>query len=166
MILITVETDMFEHSEVQPHFINPHCFGEDFAGWLIRQLSPLSNFGFTFFDPIQEDYGWGFWVFREKDRFWVAISYVGNGPQEGPVQWVISVNYDAGLNLIKRLFHTPDRQTLDQLKEYVMKAVTSNTAIRIVTTPRYRTDISETSRKSQHGKNGAGDAGSAGDTPA
>jgi len=24
---ITVETDLFEHREVKPHFINPCCFG-------------------------------------------------------------------------------------------------------------------------------------------
>jgi hypothetical protein len=31
---ITIETDLFEHREVKPHFINPCCFGEDFAAWL------------------------------------------------------------------------------------------------------------------------------------
>jgi hypothetical protein len=30
-ILMAVETDLFEHREVKPHFINPCCFGEDFA---------------------------------------------------------------------------------------------------------------------------------------
>jgi hypothetical protein len=30
-VLITVETDMFEHREVKSHFINPCCFGEDLA---------------------------------------------------------------------------------------------------------------------------------------
>jgi hypothetical protein len=38
----------------------------------------------------------------------VALSYVGSGPQEAPAQWFISVNYDPGLNLVKRLFHKPD----------------------------------------------------------
>jgi len=28
---IMVETDLFEHGEVKPTFINPCCFGEDFA---------------------------------------------------------------------------------------------------------------------------------------
>ena len=37
---ITIETDMFEHREVKPHFINPCCFGEDFAAWMKRELSP------------------------------------------------------------------------------------------------------------------------------
>ncbi|HYX67548.1 MAG TPA: hypothetical protein VE825_00325, partial [Terriglobales bacterium] len=58
--LITVETDIFEHRHVKPHFINPCCFGEDFAAWLREQLSTLSSSGFVFSDPAQEDYGWGF----------------------------------------------------------------------------------------------------------
>jgi len=38
---ITVVTDLFEHKKVGPHFINPCCFGEDFAGWLSTELAPL-----------------------------------------------------------------------------------------------------------------------------
>jgi len=57
---ITIETDLFEHREVKPHFINPCCFGEDFADWLRGRLSPLTAEGFQFTDSIQEDYGWGF----------------------------------------------------------------------------------------------------------
>jgi hypothetical protein len=40
---ITVETDMFEHREAKPHFINPCCFGEDFAAWLKQEISPLTD---------------------------------------------------------------------------------------------------------------------------
>jgi hypothetical protein len=135
--LITVETDLFEHREVKLHFINPCCFGEDFAAWLKEQLTPLTSSGFNFSEIIQEDYGWGFWTRHGKDPFWVALSYVGDGPQEEPAQWVISVNYDPGLNLIKRLFHKPDPQALQNLRDHVRRAVTSNTAIRIVPAPRY-----------------------------
>jgi hypothetical protein len=46
---IMIETDLFEHREMKPHFMNPSSFGEDFAAWLKSELS----------DPIQEDYGWG-----------------------------------------------------------------------------------------------------------
>jgi len=135
---ITVETAQFEHREVKPHFINPCCFGEDFAAWLKEQISPLANSGFTLSKTIQEDYGWGFWARRGKDPFWVAISYVGDGPQEPPApQWVISVNYDPGLNLIKRIFHKPDREALRNLRDHVRQAVTSNAAIRIVPGPGY-----------------------------
>jgi hypothetical protein len=134
---ITVETDQFEHREVKPHFINPCCFGEDFAAWLKEEISPLRDSGFSFSEIIQEDYGWGFWASHGKDPFWVALSYVGVGPQEEPAQWVISANYDPGLNLIKRLFHKPDWQALQKLRDHVRQAVTSNAAIRVVPPPRY-----------------------------
>ena len=134
---ITVETDQFEHRKVQPHFINACCFGEDFAVWLKEKLSPLQDSGFSLSETIQEDYGWGFWAWHGKDAFWVAISYVGDGPQESLAQWVISINYDPGLNLVKRLFHRPDRKVLQDLRDYVRQAVTSNSAIRVVAAPHY-----------------------------
>jgi hypothetical protein len=55
--MITGETDLFEHREVKSHFINPCCFGEDFAIWLKEQISSLMGLGFSFSDAIQEDYG-------------------------------------------------------------------------------------------------------------
>lgn len=93
-----VETDLFEHRELKPHFINPCCFGEDFAAWFKRELARLSEFGIRLSEPVQEDYGWGLWAARGKDRYWIAISYVGNGLQEGPAQWVFSPDYDPRLN--------------------------------------------------------------------
>jgi hypothetical protein len=102
---ITVETDRFEHRKVKPHFINPCCFGEDFAAWLKQELAPLAAHGFDFSEPIQEDYGWGMWASHGRDPFWIALSYVGDGPQEQPAQCVVSVSYDPGLNLMKRMFH-------------------------------------------------------------
>jgi hypothetical protein len=131
----TVETDLFEHREVKPHFINSCCFGEDFAAWLKERLSPLVDSGFNLSNVIQEDYGWGFWASCGKDPFWVALSYVGDGPQDAPPQWVISVNYDPGLNLIKHLFHKPNRQALQNLRDHVRQALTSDTAIKIVPAP-------------------------------
>ena len=131
-VVTTVETDLFEHREVKPHFINPCCFGEDFAVWLKEQLSHLTASGFTLSDPIQEDYGWGLWATHGKDPFWIALSYVGDGPQEAPAQWVVSVSYDPGLNVIKRLFHKADRRAFEHLQDSVRQAVTSNAAIKIV----------------------------------
>jgi hypothetical protein len=101
---ITVETDLSEHREVKPHFINPCRFGEDFAAWLKQEISRFPELGVVLSEPIQEDYGWGLWASRGKDRFWIAISYVGDGPQEGPVQWIVSVTYDPGLNLANACF--------------------------------------------------------------
>lgn len=134
---VAVETDLFEHREVKPHFINPCCFGEDFAEWLKAQLAPLNNSGFEFSKAIQEDYGWGFWAHHGKDAFWVAISYVGDGPQEAPARWVLSVTYDPGFNIIKRLFHRHDERALQHLRDSVYHAVTSQIGITTVPFPDY-----------------------------
>lgn len=127
---ITVETDIFEHRQVKPHFINPCCFGEDFAAWLIKELSKEGNLNFRFSEPIQEDYGWGFWATNEKDRVWIAISYAGDGPQEPPPQWVICVKRDPGLNVMRRLRSNTGSEEL--LSDGIRKLLKSNPAIRIV----------------------------------
>jgi hypothetical protein len=106
---LQLKTDVFEHRQVKPHFINPCCLGEDFAAWLKKQIAALEGYGFRLSEIIQEDYGWGFWASHRKDPFWVALSYLGDGPQEAPAQWIISVTYDPGLNLLRRLLHKPDR---------------------------------------------------------
>jgi len=136
-VLLTVETDLFEHKEVKSHFINPCCFGEDFAAWLKREISTLERHGYKFSGPIQEDYGWGFWASHGKDQFWIAISYVGDGPQEAPAQWVISINPDYGLNLLQRILHKVSEDALGQLRNCTRQAIVSNSAIRIVEAPNY-----------------------------
>src|SRR5262249_52452744 len=90
-VLGTVESDRFNHRIVQPHFINPCCFGEDLANWLREQLLGLSRRGFEIDEPLQEDYGWGFWLRKGKSKFWLALSYVGDGPTASPAQGVLSI---------------------------------------------------------------------------
>ena len=127
---VTVETDLFEHREVKPHFINPCCFGEDFARWLRDQLADLTKTGFQLSEPIQEDYGWGFWASHTSDPYWIALSFCGEGPTEEPAEWVVSVAYDPGLNLLKRLFHKPDAPARDRLRRRVREVLGSTPGIR------------------------------------
>ncbi len=129
---ITVETDLFEHREVKPHFINPCCFGEDFAAWLREQVADLAAAGFELSQPIQEDYGWGFWATHGADPYWIAISYCGEGPTEEPAEWVVSIGYDAGLNLWKRLFHKPDAAAAARLRGRVRQVLGSTAGIRVI----------------------------------
>jgi hypothetical protein len=131
---ITIETDLFEYREVKPHFINPCCFGEDFAAWLHVRLSPLEAEGFHFSDPIQEDYGWGLSASHRVDRFWIALSYVGDGPQVDPPQWVVSVDYSPGMNLIRRLFHKSHHQGFALLRDRIWQSLKSNSEIKIMET--------------------------------
>jgi hypothetical protein len=131
---ISIRTDLFQHRELNSDAINRCCFGEDFAAWLKKQLSSLVDSGFLFSEPIQEDYGWGFWASRGRDKFWVAISYVGDGPQEEPAEWVISVKYEQGLNVINRIFHKPDPQSFVLLRDRIWQILGSNSGITIVDT--------------------------------
>jgi hypothetical protein len=130
---IAVRTDLFEHSTVGPHFINDCCFGEDFAQWLRGALSHLTAAGFSFSDPIQEDYGWGLWAQHGGDRFWIALSYGHDGPIEGPAEWMVSVNRDDGLNILRRLWRRPDPAILSALRDAIRNALGTNPGIEILT---------------------------------
>lgn len=129
---LRVETDLFNHREVKPHFINPCCFGEDFAAWLKQQLSGLTGAGFELSEPIQEDYGWGIWATRGKDAYWIALGFCGEGPTEEPGEWAVSVDYDPGLNVMKRLFHKPDPEALRLLREQIWQVLRSTPGIRVL----------------------------------
>jgi hypothetical protein len=129
--LILIETDAFEHREVKPHFINSCCFGEDLAEWLRQKLARLGD-GLKISEPVQEDYGWGLWLRTERTSFWVAISYVGNGPTEEPAQWVISVAPDYGLSILKRLFAKPRTGELAQIRKQIQGVIQLNPEIKIL----------------------------------
>ena len=129
---VTVETARFEYQEPKPHFINPNCFGEDFAAWLRDQVSQFAAEGFEISRPIQEDYGWGFWVSRGKDTFWVAIGLVDELDGGRGAQWVVSVAYDPGLSIVRRLFHKPDTAALTRIREALWAALRADDQMRIV----------------------------------
>lgn len=129
---IVVETDLFEHREVERHFINPCCFGENFAAWVKREILRSGDLGMQLSEPIRADYGWGFCATHGKDRFRIAFSYVGDVPQDPPALWFVTVKNDPGRNLAKRLFHKPDQQALRQLRYRVRQILASNDAIKIV----------------------------------
>jgi|ERR1041385_4165651 hypothetical protein len=128
---LTIRTDLFEHKELKPDFINPCCFGEDFAQWLIEKVVVLRDSGFELSDPIQEDYGWGIWIKNENNSFWLALSYVGEGPTNEPAEWVISLDYDPGLNLIRRLFSKPNLVAFDEVRNLIWNTIRSTPGINV-----------------------------------
>jgi hypothetical protein len=129
-VVATVQTDLFEHREIKPNFINNCCFGEDFAAWLRQRLSDLS--GFEFSDPIQEDYGWGLWARHGNEKFWIALSYVGTGPSVAPAQWVVSVAQALGFNPFKRWLKKPNSPAMVLLSSRVRHELENENKISIV----------------------------------
>jgi hypothetical protein len=116
---VSFRTNRFENKIVQPHFINAICFGEDLAVWLLAQL-PDNPWNFS--APIREDYGWGFWVNQD---FWVAIGIMDDSIGAEIAEWLLSVEYDAGLNLKKRLFAKPDRALQARICQVIHAVLTS-----------------------------------------
>ena len=126
------KTNRLQQRNVRPRFIIPCCFGEDLAAWVKQELLRLPGFDFSLSEGIQGDYGWGLWASRGKDRFWIALSCVGNIPQEALAQWVVTVIDDPGVKLTKHLFHKPDRQALGHLLECVRQALEASNTIRSI----------------------------------
>jgi hypothetical protein len=54
--VVTFESTAFNMTEPKDHFINPRCFVDDVAAWLIRELRK-QGIG-TDEKPGQEDFGW------------------------------------------------------------------------------------------------------------
>jgi hypothetical protein len=56
--VVTFESAAFNRSEHKDYFINPGCFGDDVAVWLIQELRNRKQE--TAATPGQEDFGWYF----------------------------------------------------------------------------------------------------------
>lgn len=101
--------------------------------WLKQKILDSSEISFVLSDPIQEDYGWVMRVLHGDSRFWVALSYVGEGPQATPAQWVISIKQDSGFNLKRLLLRKPDLQHIQEsLRDCILRILASSEAITII----------------------------------
>ena len=54
--VVTFESTVFNMTEPKAYFINPCCFGDDLAQWLIKELRKLGMKPDE--KPGQEDFGW------------------------------------------------------------------------------------------------------------
>jgi hypothetical protein len=123
---VTFQSERFETRNPAPHFINPGNFGEDMAAWLRGRLPASLEAG----PPIQEDYGWGIWTRAGDDRYWIAIGLMDEADDEEARTWLMTVAWDPGLNILKRLFHRPSPDDLSTVCHTVDRALHGEPAIR------------------------------------
>lgn len=69
--------------------------GSAVAKWL---QSELTNAGIRSREPLQEDYGWGFWL-DSPAAVWVAVSLVADEPGQTDAvpEWCVSVSHEISL---------------------------------------------------------------------
>jgi hypothetical protein len=108
----TLETDLFEVTTRKPGFINPRCFGEDFALWLVERLRAR---GFSPEEPIQEDWGWVLMLPHDGSRFTVSIGVMDDSIGCTPAEWSVGVSYEKDLNGVRAFFQPAPADKLAHL---------------------------------------------------
>lgn len=108
------------------HFINDRCFGEDLLSWL---RDGLTTAGLEPSEPIQEDYGWGVWLEAGGDPYWLCLGIMDDSIGQDDAEWLLTIAYDPGFNIFKRLFHTPRMADLTFLTKAVHAALASGAAV-------------------------------------
>jgi hypothetical protein len=99
--VVWVTTDRFKASTPGPNFINPRCFGEDFALWLRPRLAEQ---GLAVSEPIQEDWGWVILVTLAGHTFTVSIGVMDESIGQVPADWRIGVDHEKPHNRIRTWF--------------------------------------------------------------
>jgi hypothetical protein len=86
---ILFKTGRFNLSKVGEHFINPCCFGEDLAMWL---LAKLGGRNIEARPPYQEDWGWELPAKQGSESYYLCMSgNSNNGPTKNDGEWRIIV---------------------------------------------------------------------------
>ena len=80
---VTFLSDAFNRTEKKENFINPCCFGEDLARWLIQRLAGPDLVVTD--EPCQEDWGWEVFVTCSGKRFFIGI---GQYELDGELGWL------------------------------------------------------------------------------
>ncbi|HZQ19589.1 MAG TPA: hypothetical protein VFA90_12775 [Terriglobales bacterium] len=74
---VTFRSGKFNISESKPHYINPCCFGDDVAEWLVQRLKEV---GVPVDEKIgQEDFGWYLGFESATTKYHFVLSYNPDG---------------------------------------------------------------------------------------
>ena len=108
----TLQTDLFEATTPGPNFINPRCFGEDFARWLRERFQARK---ITLSEPIQEDWGWAMIIPFHGSRFTLAIGIMDDSIGRTLAEWRVGLSYEKSLNGFRAWFRGIPVRDLSEL---------------------------------------------------
>src|SRR5262245_10219337 len=76
---VTFRSSAFNTTQVKPYFLNPSCFGDDLAAWMIARLRAI---GIKTDDkPGQEDFGWYFEFDVPAGKHCCVLGYQDDDPE-------------------------------------------------------------------------------------
>jgi hypothetical protein len=87
-------SDHFNISVPRDHFINPGCFGDDLAAWMIGKLKERGIE--TSSAPGQEDFGWYFTFTINNVQHCVVVGFQPNDIERGD-RWIGWIERSPGL---------------------------------------------------------------------
>jgi hypothetical protein len=123
-----VTTDLFEARTPGEHFINPRCFGEDFAAWLGDRLGSEA---IETSETIQEDFGWVLLLGRPPRRFTLALGVMDESIGKVPAVWRVGVSFEKGLNGVRAWIRQPPVAELDEVFERVRAVLSAEPQFRV-----------------------------------
>lgn len=115
-----VTTDRFEATTPGENFINPRCFGEDFAVWLHTSLTER---GLDVSDPVQEDFGWVMLATVADLKFTISIGIMDESIGEVPATWCVAVTYEKPLNSFFKWFRPAPTESVNELFKKIQSAL-------------------------------------------
>lgn len=90
---VVFRSDMFNTTVAKPYFINPTCYGDDVAKWLVEKLN--EDGASVAEPPQQEDFGWYFDLSVEGLMHQIVITY--RPPSTGESgDWIVRIERAAG----------------------------------------------------------------------
>jgi hypothetical protein len=123
-----VTTDRFEVTTPGPNFINPRCFGEDFAGWLRDRLA---DSGWKISEPIQEDWGWVLLATVGNDTFTLGIGVLDESIGQLPAVWRVDVSHEKWVNPIRKWFKQPPKESLTEVCRQLGESLSSEPQFKV-----------------------------------
>lgn len=124
---MTFKSEAFNTTEPRDYFINPRCFGDDVAIWLIGQLR---NLGLKTDDkPGQEDFGW-YVNFQVAGVGYTYVIGYRPGDKHDDGTWIGWLERNRGF--IGSLLGTPKRGIDPSVAQALHKVFSSSTQVRDV----------------------------------
>ena len=93
--IVSFKSTAFNTTEPKSHFLNPCCFGDDLAKWLIHEVRDKGMV--TDSEPGQEDFGWYFNFQFMGTPHTLVIAHCAGLVEGGDETWVVWVERHRGL---------------------------------------------------------------------